>query len=182
MPKSAGESSARATSIETGIETPARRGVPITPSDQIPSLYNRAMGEPFRDEVSAALARVETLEDENEELREEVERLRAAASNSGSADLAAQATRVLEKLDALSERRPRVAADRVPEVRAPSEERGELEMTAKRTLEQPAIKPSMPPLSPEPAKKARAKAIAWLCVACFFAGMIAHACIAAALR
>jgi hypothetical protein len=62
------------------------------------------MGEPFRDEMSAALTRAEKLSEENQDLREELQRLRETAhsvrAESPDHPLANQTLAVLERLEA----------------------------------------------------------------------------------
>lgn len=75
------------------------------------------MGEPFRDEMNAAMLRVDQLAEQNAELREELERLRKTAgevkARSPDDPLAEQTLRVLQQLDVASLRRPPVQDDAV---------------------------------------------------------------------
>lgn len=135
-------------------------------------------GEPFRDGMSAALMRIDQLAGENEQLRDELLRLRKTAGDvkTQSTDhhantLADQTLALLDRLDTtMSERRP------ATEVEATFPTTKELEVRAdasvlvsepKRQLEPPVI-----PLAPPNANPSRARWVA-ACVACFLAGMLA---------
>ncbi len=78
--------------------------------------YARAVSDPFRDGMEAALRRSETLEEENELLREEIARIRQQATalkevphaTPETHALADQALGVLDQLEALSKRPDKV--------------------------------------------------------------------------
>jgi len=133
--------------------------------------------------MDAALSRAETLEDENEALKEEIEKLRAAATSVGAkadpdaVELAKRATRVLEQLDVLSQRRPRIAPpeqiDQEKKRARDREERAEIEMSrASASLVAPQIDSMHEGRSPREGH-ARRLTIA-LCALSFALGFLAH--------
>ena len=85
------------------------------------------MPEPFRDEMSAALTRAEKLAEENQDLREELKRLRETAhsvrAQSPDDALATQTLAVLERLEAATH------VDAAP-LAKPNEERADLAQLA----------------------------------------------------
>ena len=120
--------------------------------------------EPFRDEMSAALLRADKLAEENDELRQELQRLRESAHSvrEGTPDhpLAAQTLAVLDRLE---------AAIRV-EPAAKPERAAEAVVLPPPHVASPADAP--PVLPPPPRKGIGAGAFVVACLVCLAVGIM----------
>ena len=138
------------------------------------------MSEPFRDGMGAALARIDQLADENQDLREEVERLRAHAhtvkastTDEHANDLADQTLRMLDQLEVLSQRRPAVPAPAANARAVESTDRDE--HAAQNVLVAPGRRPLAAPLLPASPPAEAVSRARWIaaCVGCFVLGFVA---------
>jgi hypothetical protein len=137
------------------------------------------MAEPFRDEMSAALTRAEKLAEENQDLREELQRLRETAHSVRSAEpdhaLANQTLAVLDRLEAAThvDAAPIVKKDE----RADMSQLADLPKKPHAGREVPNVLP--PPALPPPLRRTGVRALTLViaCFVCLFVGIMLGAMI-----
>lgn len=132
------------------------------------------MAEPFRDEMSAALTRAEKLAEENQDLREELQRLRETAHSVRALEpdhpLATQTLAVLDRLEAATH------VDAAPMQK--KEERADLSEIG--LPEKPKTYASVPNVLPPPPPRrsgVRAGTLVIACFVCLFVGIMLGAMI-----
>ena len=128
------------------------------------------MGEPFRDEMSAALTRAEKLAEENQDLKRELELLRETAHRVRAEEpdhpLATQTLAVLERLEAATRVEPAPLAKKEEHV-----DMSQLADLPPKPKASGAAK-ALPPLPPPPRSGVRVGTLLVACFICLAIGIV----------